>query len=66
MTLPLKKVQEYVAPPKALRRPILVRSKILMGSGPTNLSQRVIEAMNKPIMGMYHSETYQVPFYKFL
>lgn len=55
-----KKVIEYVSPPDSMRRQILVRPKILMGSGPTNLSQRVTEAMSKPIMGIYHKETFQV------
>lgn len=46
--------------PDCLRRPILVRPKMLMGSGPTNFSQRVIEALSKPLMGIYSDEMYQV------
>ena len=49
-----------IAVPECMRRPILVRPKVLMGTGPTNLSQRVIEALGKPLMGLYHDETVQV------
>lgn len=42
--------------PDSLRRPILVRSKILMGSGLTNPSPRVTEALSKPIMGVHDVE----------
>lgn len=46
--------------PESLRRPIHTRSKVLMGSGPTNYTQRVIEALSKPIMGIYSDEFYQI------
>lgn len=49
-----------VAVPSSLRRPILTRPKVLMGSGPTNYTQRVIEALSKPMMGLCAAETYQI------
>lgn len=52
--------------PSALRRPIAVRPMVLMGSGPTNPSQRVTEALSRPIMGLYTPELEQVFFYVFL
>lgn len=51
---------EYVSVPYCLRRPIQTRARVLMGSGPTNYSQRVIDALAKPIMGLYTAETYQI------
>lgn len=48
--------------PSRLLRPIATRPKILMGTGPTNFSQRVSEAMCKPLMGLYMDETHQVYF----
>lgn len=46
--------------PDSLRRPIYTKPKILMGSGPTNYTQRVIESMAKPLTGLYSKEYYQV------
>lgn len=46
--------------PTSLLRPIATRPKFLMGTGPTNLSQRVSEAICKPLMGLYMDETHQV------
>lgn len=46
--------------PSTLLRPIATRPKILMGTGPTNFSQRVSEALCKPLMGLYMDETHQV------
>lgn len=54
---------EYEDPipiPNTLRRSIAVRPMVLMGSGPTNPSQRVIEALCKPIMGLHTPEFIQV------
>lgn len=54
---------EYEDPipiPQTLRRPIAVKPMVLMGSGPTNPSQRVTEALCKPIMGLYTQELEQV------
>lgn len=49
-----------VSPPNSLRRPILIRPRVLMGSGPTNPSQRVTEALSKPQMGIHSADVYQV------
>lgn len=46
--------------PESLRRPILTRPKVLMGTGPTNFTQRVSEALSKPLMGLYAKETFQI------
>lgn len=46
--------------PSCLQRGINVKPKVLMGSGPTNPSQRVIEALSKPIMGLYDDDYLQV------
>lgn len=57
---------EYEDPipiPNTLRRPIAVRPMVLMGSGPTNPSQRVTEALCKPNMGIYTAELHQVCCY---
>lgn len=59
-------VNDIVAPPtcvpvpNCLLRPIATRPKFLMGTGPTNFSQRVSEALCKPLMGLYMDETHQV------
>lgn len=56
---------EYEDPipiPQTLRRPIAVKPMVLMGSGPTNPSQRVTEALCKPIMGLYTQELEQVRY----
>ncbi len=46
--------------PNCLLRPIATNPKILMGTGPTNFSQRVSEALCKPLMGLYMDETHKV------
>lgn len=54
---------EYEDPipiPNTLRRPIAVRHMVLMGTGPTNPTQRVTEALCKPTMGLYTQEFAQV------
>lgn len=52
--------EEKYLPCNTLRRPILVKPQVLMGAGPTNLSQRVTEALSKPVMGLYTKELHQV------
>lgn len=49
-----------IAVPDSLRRPIFTKPKVLMGSGPTNYTQRVIEAMTKPITGLYSNEYFRI------
>lgn len=59
---------EYEDPipiPQTLRRPIAVRPMVLMGSGPTNPTQRVTEALCKPIMGLFTHEFEQVRYLLF-
>lgn len=46
--------------PNGLRRPMLTRPKVLMGTGPTNFAQRVSEALRKPLMGLYAEEIFQI------
>lgn len=56
---------EYEDPipiPQTLRRAIAVRPMVLMGSGPTNTTQRVTEALCKPIMGLHTQEFEQVGY----
>ncbi|XP_030380957.1 serine--pyruvate aminotransferase, mitochondrial [Scaptodrosophila lebanonensis] len=49
-----------VPPPLVLKRPLYVPSKTLMGPGPSNCSQRVLEAMSNPILGQLHPECLQI------
>lgn len=52
--------EDPIQPPNSLRRPIAVRPMVLMGTGPTNPSKRVTEALSKPVMGLYTEEFTQV------
>lgn len=63
----IEEIVERFPVPKTLRRSILVKPQVLMGSGPTNPSQRIIEALSKPIMGLHTDELHQVrsPFFPF-
>lgn len=56
----IEEIVERFPVPKTLRRSILVKPQVLMGSGPTNPSQRVIEALSKPVMGTHTDELHQV------
>lgn len=58
--------EEPIQPPNTLRRPIAVRPMVLMGTGPTNPSKRVTEALSKPVMGLYTEEFTQVSFYQLI
>ncbi|EDW75376.1 uncharacterized protein Dwil_GK20138 [Drosophila willistoni] len=49
-----------VPPPLVLKRPLYVPSKTLMGPGPSNCSQRVLDAMSNPILGHMHPECLQI------
>ncbi|XP_037028970.1 serine--pyruvate aminotransferase, mitochondrial-like [Bradysia coprophila] len=46
--------------PSCLLRPIATKPTFLMGTGPTNFSQRVSEALCKPLMGLYMDETHYI------
>lgn len=65
LKMPLESLEEMefedpIPVPTNLRRPIAVRPMVLMGSGPTNPSKRVTEALTKPIMGLYTDEYLKV------
>lgn len=60
VTLEEFEYEDPIPTPNTLRRPIAVRPMVLMGSGPTNPTQRVTEALCKPIMGLYSPELEQV------
>ncbi|XP_053682007.1 alanine--glyoxylate aminotransferase [Sabethes cyaneus] len=52
---------EYnVAAPAALRQPLAVPEKLLMGPGPSNAPQRVLDALSRPILGHLHPETLKI------
>lgn len=52
--------RDSLCSPSSLRHPISVRPMVLMGTGPTNPTQRVTEALSKPFMGLYQPEFHQV------
>lgn len=60
VTLEELEFEDPIPIPLSLRRPIAVRPMVLMGSGPTNPSKRVTEALCKPIMGLFTPEFHQV------
>lgn len=62
VTLEELEYEDPIPIPQTLRRPIAVRPMVLMGSGPTNPSQRVTEALCKPIMGLFTQEFEQVRY----
>ena len=45
-----------VSPPETLKNPIHVPEKLLMGPGPSNVSQRVLNAQALPTLGHLHAE----------
>ncbi|XP_015181073.1 PREDICTED: serine--pyruvate aminotransferase, mitochondrial [Polistes dominula] len=49
-----------VDPPKELLKPLQVPSKILMGPGPSNCSQRVLQSLGHQIIGHFHSEMFKL------
>lgn len=49
-----------ISPPVSLKKPLVVPEKLMMGPGPSNYSQRVRDAMSKPILGHLHPETLKV------
>ncbi|KAM5229027.1 alanine--glyoxylate aminotransferase [Ctenodactylus gundi] len=52
--------QLLVAPPEALRKPLSIPNKLLMGPGPSNLPPRVLAAGALQMLGHMHKETYQI------
>ena len=51
-----------VSPPETLKNPIHVPQKLLMGPGPSNVSQRVLNAQALPTLGHLHTEFCKVWF----
>lgn len=47
-------------PPESLTKPLVVPKKIMMGPGPSNASERVLQAMSQPILGHLHAESLQL------
>lgn len=60
VTLEELEYEDAIPIPSSLRRPIAVRPMVLMGTGPTNPTKRVMEALCKPIMGIYTPDFHQV------
>lgn len=60
VTLEELEFEDPISIPNCLRRPLAVRPMVLMGTGPTNSTKRVMEALCKPAMGLYSSEYNQV------
>lgn len=46
--------------PEVLKKTLEVPDKLMMGAGPSNYSQRVRDAMSKPVLGHLHPETLKV------
>lgn len=46
-----------VLPPSWIASPLVVPQKILMGPGPSNAPQRVLDALGQPTLGHLHAET---------
>lgn len=47
-------------PPNSLTTPLVVPNKIMMGPGPSNASERVLQSMALPILGHLHPETLRI------
>lgn len=56
VTLEELEFEDPIPVPNSLRRPLAVRPMVLMGTGPTNSTQRVTEALCKPVMGLYQPD----------
>ncbi|XP_077009425.1 alanine--glyoxylate aminotransferase isoform X2 [Tamandua tetradactyla] len=49
-----------VPPPEALRKPLSVPSRLLLGPGPSNLAPRVLAAGGLQMIGHMHKEMFQI------
>ncbi|KAJ8021266.1 Serine--pyruvate aminotransferase, mitochondrial [Holothuria leucospilota] len=49
-----------ISPPAALKGPINVPKKLLLGAGPATSSDRVLAAGALPLLGILHAESFQV------
>lgn len=47
-------------PPACLLKPLVTVDKVLLGPGPSNSPQRVLEAMSRQLMGHLHPETCRI------
>ncbi|XP_014698364.1 alanine--glyoxylate aminotransferase [Equus asinus] len=52
--------QLLVAPPEALRKPLSIPNRLLLGPGPANLAPRVLAAGGLQVIGHMHKEMYQI------
>lgn len=52
--------QLLVPPPAALRKPLSIPRRLLLGPGPSNLSPRVLAAGGQQMIGHMHKEMFQV------
>nr|XP_003421215.2 serine--pyruvate aminotransferase [Loxodonta africana] len=52
--------QLLVSPPEALRKPLSVPSRLLLGPGPSNLTPRVMAVGSLPLIGLMHKEMFQI------
>ncbi|XP_045150467.1 serine--pyruvate aminotransferase [Echinops telfairi] len=52
--------QLLVPPPEALRKPLSVPRRLLLGPGPSNLTPRVVAAGGQQMIGHMHREMYQI------
>lgn len=50
-------MRDYFLPPKVLAKPLRTVNKTLLGPGPSNSPQRVLDAMSRQLMGHLHPET---------
>ncbi|XP_049629226.1 alanine--glyoxylate aminotransferase [Suncus etruscus] len=51
---------QLVPPPDALRRPLKVPNRLLLGPGPANLAPRVLSAGGMQMIGHMHPEMFQI------
>uniref|UniRef100_A0A8D0PT98 Alanine--glyoxylate aminotransferase n=1 Tax=Sus scrofa TaxID=9823 RepID=A0A8D0PT98_PIG len=52
--------QLLVPPPAALRKPLSIPRRLLLGPGPSNLSPRVLAAGGQQMIGHMHKEMFQI------
>ncbi|XP_017771663.1 PREDICTED: serine--pyruvate aminotransferase, mitochondrial [Nicrophorus vespilloides] len=49
-----------VEKPEALRKPLIIPHKTLMGAGPSNCTPRILHALSQPVLGHLHTETTKI------
>ena len=50
----------HLKPPRELFEPLVVPKRTLMGPGPSNCSQRVLNSLQQPVLGHLHPEICKV------